>query len=72
MMSSNAVGNGSPATVWVASTRSAPLVPMIVTPDGVGSLTGVTLMVIVLGLWSMSTPPLAVPPSSCTWKVKLA
>ena len=33
---------------------------------------GVTLIVIVLGDGSRSTPPLAVPPSSCTWKVKLA
>ena len=36
------------------------------------SLTGVTLNVIVFGDWSVSTPPLAVPPLSCTWKVKLA
>ena len=36
------------------------------------SLTAVTLTVIVFALWSRSTPPLAVPPSSCTWKVKLA
>ena len=36
------------------------------------SLTDVTLTVIVLGVGSRSTPPLAVPPSSCTWKVKLA
>ena len=28
-------------------------------------------MVIVFGLWSVSWPPLAVPPSSRTWKVKL-
>src|SRR4051794_27083943 len=34
------------------------------------SLTAVTLMVRVLGDWSRSTPPLAVPPLSCTWKVK--
>src|SRR5205809_438506 len=36
------------------------------------SFTPVTLIVIVLGDWSMSTPPLPVPPSSCTWNVKLA
>ncbi len=35
------------------------------------SLTAVTLKVMVLGLWSVSTPPLAVPPLSCTWKVKV-
>jgi hypothetical protein len=32
------------------------------------SLTALTLMVPVLGDWSRSTPPLAVPPLSCTWK----
>ena len=37
-----------------------------------GSLTGVTLSVIVLGVASRFLPPLAVPPLSCTWKVKLA
>ena len=36
------------------------------------SFTAVTLTVIVFGLGSRSTPPLAVPPLSCTWKVKLA
>src|SRR5437588_11138756 len=36
------------------------------------SLTAVTLMVRVFGDWSRSTPPLAVPPLSCTWKVKFA
>ena len=36
------------------------------------SLTGVTLTVMVLALGSRSTPPLAVPPLSRTWKVKLA
>src|ERR1700686_3936413 len=34
--------------------------------------TGVALKVIVLGVGSRFTPPLAVPPSSCTWNVKLA
>src|SRR5439155_271192 len=37
-----------------------------------GSFTPVTLIVIVLDDWSRSTPPLPVPPSSCTWNVKLA
>ena len=36
------------------------------------SLTAVTLTVRVLGEASRSTPPLAVPPSSWTWKVKEA
>ena len=40
-------------------------------PEG-ASLTEVTLIVNVLGLGSRLTPPLAVPPLSCTWKVKLA
>jgi hypothetical protein len=35
-------------------------------------LTEVTLMVNVSTVGSMSTPPLAVPPLSCTWKVKAA
>ena len=35
------------------------------------SLTAVTLTVIVLGVASRLTPPLAVPPLSRTWKVKL-
>ena len=47
------------------------MVTVLSAPAG-ASLTAVTLMVIVLGDWSRSTPPLAVPPSSCTWKVKLA
>ena len=34
-------------------------------------MTAVTLKVIVFGLWSVSTPLLAVPPSSITWKVKV-
>src|SRR5438067_1973501 len=37
-----------------------------------GSFTPVTLIVIVFDDWSRSTPPLPVPPSSCTWNVKLA
>ena len=36
------------------------------------SLPALTLMVKVLADWSRSTPPLAVPPLSCTWKVKVA
>ena len=36
------------------------------------SFTGVTLKVIVLGVGSVSTPPLAVPPLSRTWKVNEA
>ncbi|MNC87180.1 hypothetical protein D3C83_28840 [compost metagenome] len=36
------------------------------------SLTGLTLIVIVFGVGSRSTPPFAVPPLSCTRKVKLA
>jgi hypothetical protein len=36
------------------------------------SLTEVTSSVSVFADASRSTPPFAVPPSSCTWKVKLA
>ena len=37
-----------------------------------GSLTMVTSTVIVRAVWSRSRPPLAVPPLSWTWNVKLA
>src|SRR5205823_1285737 len=47
---------------FVLTTRSA--------PTG-ASLTAVTPIARVFGDWSRSTPPLAVPPLSCTWKVKL-
>ena len=50
---------------------SSSVVTVLLAPDG-ASLTAVTLTVIVLAVGSRSTPPLAVPPSSCTWKVKLA
>ena len=40
-------------------------------PDG-ASFTGVTLKVIVFGVGSVSMPPLAVPPSSFTAKLKFA
>jgi hypothetical protein len=43
----------------------------IVTPAG-ASLTGMTSIVIVFGVASRSTPPLAVPPLSCAWKVNAA
>ena len=36
------------------------------------SLTGVTLNVNWLATGSVSLPPWSTPPSSCTWKVKLA
>ena len=44
---------------------------VLLVPAG-ASLIGVTLTVIVLATGSRSTPPLAVTPSSCTWKVKRA
>ena len=34
------------------------------------SLTSVTVRLMVFAVWSRSTPPLAVPPSSWTWKSK--
>src|SRR5204863_507827 len=56
--------------------RSADLVSSLVVtvvsaPTG-ASFTLVTLIVIVFGDWSRSTPPLPEPQSSCTWKVRLA
>ena len=50
---------------------SSSVVTVLLVPAG-ASLTAVTFTVIVLGVGSRSTPPLAVPPSSCTWKVKAA
>ena len=50
---------------------SSPVVTVLSVPAG-ASLTDVTSMVSVLADASRSTPPLAVPPSSCTWNVKLA
>ena len=49
----------------------AACVTVLSVPAG-ASLTEVTSTVIVLADASRSTPPLAVPPSSCTWNVKLA
>jgi hypothetical protein len=47
------------------------VVTVLLAPAG-ASFTDVTSIVIVLALWSRLTPPLAMPPSSRTWKVKLA
>ena len=54
-----------------ARAASSSVVTVVLVPAG-ASLTAVTLRVTVFALGSRSTPPLAVPPSSCTWKVKLA
>src|SRR5690349_10249926 len=43
---------------------------VLLVPVG-ASFTLVTLIVIVLGVTETSEPPLATPPLSCTWKVKL-
>ncbi len=56
------------AKTWGTSSLVATVLSV---PDG-ASLTAATSMVMVFGVGSRSTPPLAVPPSSCTWKVKLA
>ena len=48
------------------------MAPTVLFVPAGASLTAVTLTVRVLGEASRSTPPLAVPPSSWTWKVKLA
>jgi hypothetical protein len=47
------------------------VVTVLFAPDG-ASFTEVTSSVIVLAEASRFTPAFAVPPSSCTWKVKLA
>ena len=52
-------------------TASSSTVTVLLVPTG-ASLTAVTLTVIVRAEVSRSTPLFAVPPSSCTWKVKLA
>ena len=44
---------------------------VVLVPVG-ASFTGVTSIVTVRATGSRSMPPFAVPPSSCTWKVKLA
>ena len=49
---------------------SSNVVTVLLVPAG-ASFTAVTLTVIVFAEASRSTPPFAVPPSSCTWKVKL-
>src|SRR5436190_1366066 len=60
--------NSSAVKVWAVPS----LVVMVLSVPTGASFTLVTLIVIVLADWSVSTPPLAVPPSSCTWKVKEA
>ena len=56
-----------------AEARSSLMAFRLLAPASTGaSLTAVTLKVRVLGEASRSMPPLAMPPSSCTWKVKLA
>jgi hypothetical protein len=51
--------------------KSSSTVTVVFAPAG-ASLTEVTFTAIVLADGSRSTPPFAVPPSSRTWKVKLA
>ncbi len=54
-------------------TAAVPSVISAVSATAVGaSLAAVTSKVIVFAVGSVSTPPLAVPPPSLTWKVKLA
>ena len=50
---------------------SSRVVTDVLVPMG-ASLTGVTSMLMVRTTVSRSTPALAVPPSSSTWKVKAA
>src|SRR5436853_412451 len=48
------------------------MVVIVLSVPAGASFTLVTLIVIVLADWSVSTPPLATPPLSLTWNVKLA
>ena len=48
------------------------LVATVLSAPAGASLTGVMSTVSVFALWSRSTPLFSVPPSSCTWNVKLA
>src|SRR5436190_305123 len=60
--------NSSAVKAWAVFS----LVVMVLSVPAGASFTLVTLIVIVLADWSVLTPPLAVPPSSWTWNVKLA
>src|SRR5205823_4041337 len=60
--------NSSAVKVWAVSS----LVVIVLCVSAGASFTLVTLIVIVLADWSVSTPPLATPPLSLTWNVKLA
>src|SRR5947199_331558 len=60
--------NSSAVKVWAVSS----LVVIVLSVPAGASFTLVTLIVIVLADWSVSTPPLATPPLSLTWNVKLA
>ena len=68
------VSNGSvkPKSAAANVTAVSSRVVIVLSAPAGASLTAVTLNVMVLGDWSRSTPPLAVPPSSRTWKVKAA
>ena len=57
------------ASTLPVATVSSLVVTVSFTPTG-ASLTAVTLKLIVFATGSVSTPPLAVPPSSLTWNVK--
>src|SRR5204863_388221 len=59
--------NSAAVNVWAVSSL---VVIVLSGPDG-ASFTEVTLIVLVLATGSVSTPPLAVPPLSRTWNVKL-
>src|SRR5438046_11927 len=55
--------NSSAVKVWAVSS----LVVIVLSVPAGASFTLVTLIVIVLADWSVSTPPLATPPLSLTW-----
>ena len=77
MMALRVLAGESDASAKPKSAAAKVLLPssstVIVLLAAVGaSLTGVTLMVMVLAVVLVSTPPLAVPPLSCTLKPKVA
>ncbi len=56
---------------WKTWPVSSAVTTVLSAPLG-ASFTAVTSIVRVFAVGSVSTPPFAVPPSSCTWKLKLA
>ena len=60
-------GSVKPKSAFVKTYAEPSTVVTVLSVPAGASLTGMTLTVIALATGSRSTPPLAVPPSSCTW-----